>query len=82
MQLYDLHALLYNDLPEGTIINVCELSTDDARLVSANLIEVARALGHTELALEAANDGDAYFIDRELSARFRALIAEYGVETP
>ncbi len=82
MQLYDIHAKLYDGLPDGAIINVCELSTDDARIVSDNLVEVARALGHTELALEAAINGDAYYIDRELSARFRALIAEHGVEQP
>lgn len=82
MQLYDLHAKLYEGLPEGTVINVCELSNDDARIVSTNLVEVARALGHTGEYLEAAQEGDAWYINNALKARFQALIAEHGVEEP
>jgi hypothetical protein len=82
MQLYDLHAMLYGGLPEGTIINVCELSDDDARLVSSNIVKVAQALGHTGEKLEAAQEGDVWYINADLSGRFQALIAEYGVEQP
>lgn len=80
MQLYDLHSRLYEGMPEGTIINICELSNDDARLVSANTIEVAQALGHTGEYLEAAREGDTYYVNNALTSRFQALIAKYGVD--
>jgi hypothetical protein len=80
MQLYDLHAKLYEGMPEGTIINVCELSNDDARLVSANLTEVAQVLGHTGEKMEAAQEGDTWHINADLTSRFQALIAGHGVE--
>jgi len=78
MQIHELHAMLYDNMPEGTIINVCELSSDDARLVSDNAALVARALGHTGERLEAALEDDVGYINDDLTARFRALIAEYG----
>lgn len=82
MHLYDIHARLYAGLPEGTIINICELSDDDARLVSDNAVQVAQALGHTGDKLTAAQEGDTWHIDAELTRRFRAMIAEFGVEQP
>lgn len=80
MQLYDLHAKLYDGLPDGTIINICELSSDDARLVSDNAEAVARALGHEGDKLEAAQEGDTWYINADLTHRFQALIVEYGVD--
>jgi len=80
MQLQDLHAKLYDGMPEGTIINICELSTDDARLVSKNTVGVAQALGHTGEYLEAAREGDTYYINNALTSKFQSLIAEYGVD--
>ena len=69
-------------MPEGTIINVCELSNDDARLVSTNQVEVAQALGHNGEQMEAAREGDTWYINADLTSRFQALIAEYGVGQP
>lgn len=80
MQLQELHAKLYDGMPGGTIINICELSTDDARLVSANVVEVAQALGHTGEYLEAAQEGDLWYVNSALTSRFQALITEYGIE--
>jgi hypothetical protein len=82
MKLYDIHAKLYEGMPEGTIINICDLSDNDARLVSDNAGAVARALGHTGEQLEAAQSGDAWYIDADLTRRFQSLIAEHGVEQP
>lgn len=82
MQLYDIHAKLYEGLPEGTIIHICEPGPEDARIVSDNLAEVAQALGLSGEELEAAQEGDHWRIDRMLSFRFQMLIAEYGVEEP
>ena len=71
------HAALYADLyaefpmfPRNAVINVCELSTDDARLVSGDVAAVAAVLGVS------AEDGDTWNIDAMLTARFRALLAE------
>lgn len=80
MKLYDLHAKLYDGMPEGTIINVCELSNDDARLASDNVVAVAQALGHTGEYLEAAQQGDTYYINNALTSRFQSLIAEHGID--
>lgn len=80
MQLHDIHSKLYEEMPEGTIINVCERSTDDARLVSDNTVEVAVALGHDGEKLEAAQEGDTHHIDIELTRRFQALLTKYGAE--
>lgn len=80
MQLHELHAKLYNGMPEGTVINICELAENDARLVSNNALAVAQALNLDGAALEAAAEGDAWYVNQKLSERFQALIAEYGVE--
>lgn len=80
MQIYDLHAKLYDGMPEGTVIYVAETSGDDARLMSDNTAEVAQALGHTGEELEAAQEGDTWYINAELTARFQALIAEHGID--
>lgn len=78
--LYELHAELYEGMPEGTVINVCEMSSDDARLVSENILEVAQALGHTHHRLEAAQEGDTHYINQDLTARFQVLLATYEIE--
>jgi len=80
MQLHELHTKLYNGMPEGTVINICELAENDARLVSNNVLAVAQALNLDSAALEAAAENDAWYVNQELSKRFQALIAEYGVE--
>lgn len=67
-------------MPEGTVINICELAENDARLVSNNVLAVAQALNLDSAALEAAAENDAWYVNQELSKRFQALIAEYGVE--
>lgn len=79
MKLEDIHATLYGGMPEGTIINICEMSDDEARLVSDNSAAVAQALGHTGDALEAAHDGDTWYINEALTAHFQSLLAEHGV---
>ena len=76
MQLHELHAKLYNGMPEGTVINICELAENDARLVSNNVLAVAQALNLDSAALEAAAEGDAWYVNQKLSERFQALIAE------
>lgn len=80
MQLHELHTKLYDGMPEGTVINICELAENDARLVSNNVLAVAQALNLDSAALEAAAENDAWYVNQELSKRFQALIAEYGVE--
>ena len=80
MQLHELHTKLYDGMPEGTVINICELAENDARLVSNNVLAVAQAHNLDSVALEAAAEGDAWYVNQELSKRFQALIAEYGVE--
>ena len=80
MQLHELHTKLYDGIPEGTVINICELAENDARLVSNNVLAVAQALNLDSAALDAAAEGDAWYVNQELSKRFQALIAEYGVE--
>ena len=74
MQLHELHTKLYDGMPEGTVINICELAENDARLVSNNVLAVAQALNLDSAALEAAAEGDAWYVNQELSKRFQALI--------
>lgn len=77
LPLHELHAKLYDTMPVDTEIHVWGLN--DVQLVSKNLVEVAQALGHTGGALEAAQEGDAWYINRDLVKQLETLVDEFGI---
>lgn len=70
--LEKLAAHLLNEI----VIDVLCLSDDDARLVSGNATLVAVALGHSWDKVKAAYEGDTFYIDLDLSKRFKRLLED------